>query len=125
MGDAAEVNIDMNKPCVKCGQMGATGSGVCVECASESVVNWERLVGEALAAGNANVHKLLTEHLPQVYRAYLMSEDRKLSIGISMELAPSDEMPNTIVVRSKINFIESRIRDEKTTRVSAQQPLPL
>ncbi len=54
-----------------------------------------------------------------------MSEDGKLSIGMSIELAPSDEMPNTIVFRSKINFIESRVRDEKIGRVSAQQKLPM
>ncbi len=120
-----EIKIDMDKSCQKCGVMGACGNGLCVSCMADNLVNWENLIGEALVCGNKEIYNLLASHRPQIHRAYLMSEDGKLSIGMSIELAPSDEMPNTIVFRSKINFIESRVRDEKTGRVSAQQKLPM
>lgn len=57
-------------------------------------------------------------------RAYLGSEDAKVKIGCSLELAASTEMENTIDFRAKIDFVESRVRDERTGRVSAQQKLP-
>ncbi len=122
---AEEIKIDMDKPCQKCGVMGAAGNGLCLSCTADNLINWENLIGEALVCGNKEIYNLLAAHRPQIHRAYLMSEDGKLSIGMSIDLAPSDELPNAIVFRSKINFIESRVRDEKTGHVSAQQKLPM
>lgn len=121
----AEINIDMDKPCSVCGQMGALPAGLCIGCAADAAFNPEKLMSEALALSAKQINNLLLEHLAQIHRAYVQSEDGKLSIGVSIELAPSNEMPNTIVLRSKINFIESRVRDEKTARVTAQEKLGL
>jgi len=122
MTDKNEVEIDLSKACQKCGQMGATPSGLCLECIAENIVDWPKLVNEAIAKGIDEAHKLLATHQAQIYRAYRMNNE--LSIGMTLELAPSDIMPNAILVRSKINFVESRVKDQKTAQVSAQRPLP-
>jgi len=108
MNKEATIEIDMDKPCTKCGQMGATAAGVCLECATDAAVYGPLdMVKKAIDKGAAQLYQLLA------------------AIGMTIDLAPSDEMPDAIVVRSKINFIEARVRDEKTSRVSPQQKLAM
>jgi hypothetical protein len=89
------------------------------------VFNPEALTKESLELAAKQINNLMIEHLAQVHRAYVSAIDGKVSIGLTVDLAPSEEMPNTILVRSKINFVESRVRDEKTGRVTAQQKLDI
>ena len=37
------IDIDMDKPCTKCGVMGATQSGICLECATKSIKKRDEL----------------------------------------------------------------------------------
>ena len=39
------IEIDMDRPCTACGQMGAMPNGKCLECASESIVKQPTLLG--------------------------------------------------------------------------------
>ena len=119
------IEINMDKPCKKCGQMGAMENDFCMSCAADKIFDIEKLITETLVCASKQIDQLMALHSAQIHRAYLTAEDAKLSIGITVDLAASDEMPNTIVVRSRINFVESRVRDEKTTRISAQQKLPI
>lgn len=32
------INIDMDKKCAECGKGGATGSGICLKCASNAII---------------------------------------------------------------------------------------
>ena len=124
MTDVA-INIDMNKPCTQCGQMGSTDSGLCLDCAGSNIVNREDLMKHAVARGNKQCHDLLASHIQEVHRAYLSSDDGKLSIGLTIDIAPSNILQDALVVRSKINFVESRVRDEKTSQVDLQCKLPM
>jgi hypothetical protein len=126
MDEKNTVEIDMNKPCTKCGQMGATGAGVCLECVSASLAdNGQGLIDEALISSWKQMKQLMTIHTAAIKEAYLSSDDGKLSVGLSVELTPSEEIANSIRVKVKINFVESRIKDESMERVSFQQKLPI
>ncbi len=87
---AEEIKIDMDKPCQKCGVMGAAGNGLCISCTADNFVNWENLIGEALMCGNKEIYNLLasassadTSGLPHERgrQAFHRHVDRACSIG--------------------------------------------
>jgi hypothetical protein len=120
------IKIDMSKACTKCGQMGATPDGICIQCATDAIVDdGQRLIDESLISAWNQIKSLMALHTTQIRTSYLKSDDGKLSIGLTVEISPSTEVLNAIKVRVKINFIESRIRDESVERVSLQQKLPM
>ena len=120
------IHINMNKACVSCGAMGASESGMCMSCVADTLMGTgERLTTEALVSATTQINKLLATHSTKIHRAYLIAGEGKLSIGLTIELSPSEEMANAIKCTAKINFIESRVKDEITTRVSTQQKLPI
>lgn len=123
--DVPTLEIDMNIPCTICGQMGATGSGICLSCAGDQIAGGERLIMESLISASKQLNNLMKSHQSEIHRAYLKAEDGKLSIGLTVELAPSEEIVNAIRVVAKINFIESRVKDATMERVSAQQKFPI
>jgi len=112
-----EINIDAEKACKECGQLGATDSGICLECAIPKDSNIHLSLKSAISQINA----LVLSHEASVEMAYLNSKEDKVSIGLSIELSPSNEKPDTILVKTKINFIESRIKDEMSEQVSNRQ----
>lgn len=121
-----KIEIDMDKPCTKCGQMGAMPNGICMECAAGSIIdNGERIFVESLVSASKQINKLMAIHSDEARKAYIKSDDGKLNIGLSVELSPSEEVQNAIKVKVKINFVESRVKDESMERVSSQQKLPL
>ena len=121
-----KIEIDMNAPCTKCGQMGAMQNGVCMECAAKSIPDiGERLIVESLVSASKQINGLLAIYSDKIRKAYLVAEEGKMSIGIGIELSPSDEIADAVKVKAKINFIESRVKDESVARVSAQRNLPL
>ncbi len=123
------IEIDMDKPCTSCGVMGALPIGKCMSCAADAIlgpdVNGEKLIVQSLVSASRQIDALMALHSSEIHRAYVKSTEGKTSIGIAVEMSPSQEMPNAILVKAKINFIESRIKDESQERVSPQQNLPL
>lgn len=104
---------------------GSCGGGICISCAADLIGGKEKLVERALGKASKQIHDLFAKHKAEIYQAYVASDDGKLSIGLSAKLAPSLEMPDTIVVRCKINFVESRCRDQVTASISMQEKLAL
>lgn len=120
------IEIDMDKPCTKCGQMGAGPGSVCISCASAAILdNGQMLIDEALISVWNQVKHLMALHSSQIRMAYHKAEEGKLSIGMTAEISPSEEVMNALKVRVKINFVESRIKDESMERVSLQEKLPI
>lgn len=115
----------MDKACSQCGQMGATGSGLCMSCIADNMAGSpDRLVSESLISASKQINTLMAIHKDEVCKAYIKS-DGALSIGIKIELSPSKEVMNAMTVKAKLDFIESRVKDESVERVSAQQELPI
>ena len=120
-----EITIDGDKACTVCGQMGATGAGLCLGCIADGQFNLEDLLQEGMVLATKQINNLLIEHRAQVHRAYLQAGSGGISIGVKIDMEPSKEMQNTIVVISHINFVESRVKDAMSGRVSAQHKLPM
>lgn len=119
-----EINIDKDKPCTKCGQMGVMQNGKCMSCATDHIVDNLAgkidLINNALLSASRQINAHLATHSLHIHKAYMGSEENKLSIGLTVELSPSEEVADEINVKAKINFIESRVKEESKERVSSQ-----
>ena len=124
--DIPTIEINMDKPCTKCGQMGAAQSGLCIQCATDFILDkGQRLIDESMISAWKQIKQLMALHKAQISTSYLKADDGKLSIGLTVELSPSVEVQDAIKVKVKINFIESRVKDESAERVSLQQKLSI
>ena len=114
------ISIDMDKACIECGQMGATEGGRCLQCVTDSIkgqfpAGSGKLTASALTKALSDIQNHVCVHANQIHRAYLMSEDSKVSIGLTMEL--SSKRPGRIDIKTAITFIESKVKDSSESFV--------
>ncbi len=118
------ITVDMDKPCVECGQMGATEGGRCFQCIADSLkgnvaAGSGELTGMALSRGLADIQNHVVAHATKIHRAYLMSDDSKVSVGLTIEL--SSKRPGRIDIKTGITFIESKVKDSSESFVVEKQ----
>lgn len=111
------ININTDKPCLKCGAMGALDNGLCMTCATN----------KAYPIGEKTINAI-KDQVEQMLRTYLMNlngayrNEEKLIIGFSSIVEPGTG--GDLIINTKINFVESRVKDELEQTVNeAQQEL--
>lgn len=120
MKDASTITVDMEKPCVHCGQMGATEGGACLSCVADmlkgnAAQGSGQLMGLALSKALSDIQNHICAHVNKIHRAYLVSEDSKVSVGLTMEL--SSKRAGRIDIKTGITFIESKVKDSSESFV--------
>lgn len=123
------IEIDMDKPCTACGQMGSAQGGICLECVADNLKKTAthgsgQLTALALGKGISDLNQHIVNHATQIHMAYLKSDDAKVSVGLKMEL--SSTRPGRIDIKTDITFIESKVKDSSESHViEGQENLPL
>ena len=120
----AEIKINMDVPCKRCGKKGATQNGYCLPCATDIVASQTALVNKAVANSTNQVSNLLENYASDIYEAYVKSEG-DFSVGLTVEFKQSEKSIDTINVKAKINFITGRIKAESVSEVTTQEKLPI
>lgn len=119
-GKQYSIEINMDKACVQCGQMGAAQGGICISCAADNIKKQAtsgsgELTALALSKGISDLQNHIVTYATKIHRAYLMSEDSKVSVGLKMEL--SSARPGRIDIKTDITFIESKVKDSSESFV--------
>ena len=120
----AEIKINMDVPCKRCGKKGATQNGYCLPCTADIVASQTALVNKAVANSTSQVSNLLENYASDIYEAYVKSEG-DFSVGLTVEFKQSEKSIDTINVKAKINFITGRIKAESVAEVTTQEKLPI
>lgn len=103
---ASVININTDKPCSKCGVLGALENGLCMKCAFERYHN--KIGSKTIEAIRDQVEQMLRTYTLNLNDAYKKMDDLKISFAV--EIGPGTG--GDLIVTTKMNFIESRVKDE-------------
>jgi NMD protein affecting ribosome stability and mRNA decay len=113
MEKANVINIT-DKPCSKCGQTGAFDNGLCMTCAFE---RFHKIGSKTIEAIRDQVEQMLRTYTLNLNDAYHKMEELKISFAV--EIGPGTG--GDLVVTTKMNFVESRVKDELEITVNEAQ----
>jgi len=116
------LNIDMDKGCNRCSEKGATKSGLCLKCLSETMVN-RTINHNVIRQAQAEICAMLFEYAKEIDEAYVKA-DNDLTVALSLKLSPT-RIAGEVELTIGINFVESRVKHKiKVVVDSKQRPLP-
>lgn len=110
------IKVDTDKACSKCGEMGACGNGLCMQCSADRFLG--QPISEAVLQGLINIREELVGATQQLREAYLKED--VLSISMSIKVSPAREQNNYNVEHSVTFTLEKFTRKGKT-KVSPNQ----
>lgn len=103
----AVININLDKPCPRCGTMGVTERGICKACIAKELAAG---VGpKTLLQIQRQVEELFDTYQEKISLAIKKNEN-KLTVAFNVELALSPN--NNVAVQTSIGFVESKIKDK-------------
>ena len=78
------------------------------------------MINKALDSASAQITEMIKSHDSQILQSYLDSEEGKVNIGSSIEIRRDNMNSDVFIVKAQIQFIESRVRDFKITKITNQ-----
>ena len=122
MTDTPTIDIDMDKPCSACGEMGVTKSGLCIKCvtASLSAFKGRGAIGFlTLTSAKTEICALIDDAAKEIDEAYIKA-DGDLTVDLKLKLTGT-KMAGEIKVVTSINFVESRFKRANEVMVNEKQ----
>ena len=110
MTENPTLEIDMEKPCNVCGEMGATKNGLCLKCVTASLKAFKgRAIGFfTLTRAKAELCALIDEAAKEIDEAYIKAEG-DLTVDLKLKLAGT-KMAGEVETIMTINFVEGRFK---------------
>lgn len=118
MREGNVIDINMDRKCEKCGKPCATQSNLCLECVEEKMKHKLEPIGKKTI-------KAIGDQAVEMLKAYLLNlnvayrNEKNLKIGLAIEIQPGTA--NDLIVTTKINFVESRVKDESKITINEAQ----
>ena len=121
MTENPTLEIDMEKPCNVCDEMGATKNGLCLKCVTASLKAFKgRAIGFlTLTRAKAELCVLIDECAKKIDQAYIKA-DGDLTVALGLKMAGT-RMAGEIEIIASINFVESRIKYAHKVVVNEKQ----
>lgn len=121
MTEIPKLEIDMDKECERCHEMGATPSGLCLECIAEGLkkAKYQAIGILTIQKAKSEICAMLDEYHEEIDKAYVKAE-RDLAVALSVKLTPM-RLAGEIELVVGINFVESRIKHAVKLVVNEKQ----
>jgi len=112
------IEIDTDKKCSQCGQPGAGQGGICLDCVAKNIEQpIDRIGPKTIKAVADQIEGMLFSYTANLNQAYL-SED-SLKVSFTADISPGTG--SDLIVTVKMNFVESRIKEETSQVVNERQ----
>ena len=116
------IEINMDVKCKQCGKGGATPSGLCLACITNTLKGEKRMatIGHNVREGiQKQIGQMLQDYQTELDAAYLGAEDEKLKISLGVDISPGESAEFKIDV--SMSFVTRKIKDKGTIFVDEKQ----
>ncbi len=112
------IEINMDKECGQCHEMGTTPSGLCVKCVAN--IFDSRAIGyNAIHRAKIELCAMLDEYAEEIDKAYIKASN-DLTIALGLKLTPT-RLAGEVELVASINFVESRIKHAVKVLIDSEQ----
>ena len=112
------LEIDMDKECSRCGDMGAAPNGLCLTCVASVFVG--RTIGyNVIQQAKAEICAMIDEYADEIDKAYIKASN-ELAVSLGLKLSPT-RIAGEVELVASINFVESRIKHAVKVTISERQ----
>lgn len=116
------VDIDMDKECNRCSEKGATRSGLCLKCITETMAN-RTISYKVIRQAQAEICAMLEEFAEDIDKAYIQA-DNDLTVPFTVQFKPT-RIAGEIELIVGTNFVKDRVKHKiKVVVDSKQRKLP-
>jgi len=118
MGKTYHLKIDQDKNCKKCGELGATPSGICLGCAAKLFK--EKTIGfVTIQQMKAEACHKIDEYAKEIDEAYVKA-DGEATVKVTSALSGT-KMAGQVELKTTIAFVKDRINDSSKILVHESQ----